>query len=72
MRNFIIYIHLLILLWSLSSGGKITDFDKCIGEIRNAQINLVKMPQTKIQCERTTSKCEGNKNSPGKIWYKVV
>jgi len=69
MRNFIICILLLILLWS---AGKITDYDKCIGEIRNAQTNLVKMPQTKTQRERTTSKCEGNKNSPGKIWYKVL
>jgi len=38
MRNFITYILLIILLWSLSSGGKVTDYDKCIGEIRNAQI----------------------------------
>jgi len=62
MRNFIIYI-LLLMLWLLGSGGKITDYDKCVGEIRNAEINLVKMPQMKIQHERTTSKCEGNKTA---------
>jgi hypothetical protein len=43
--------------------GEIMDYDKCIGEIRNAQINLVKLPQMKSQHKRNTSKCEGNKTA---------
>jgi serine/threonine-protein kinase RIO1 len=71
MSNFIIYIPLIILLRSLSSGGKITDYNTCIGEIRNAQINLVKAPQMKIQKERTTRKCEGNKTASEKFVIKL-
>lgn len=70
MRNFIIYV-LLILLWSLSSGGKIRGYDKCIGGIRNAQINLVKMPQMKMQHERTTSKSGSNKTALEKFGIKL-
>jgi hypothetical protein len=55
----------------MNSGGKTTDYDKCMGEIRNSQINLVKIPQMKIQHGRTTSKREGNKRALEKLGIKL-
>jgi hypothetical protein len=49
------------------------DYDKCIGEIKNAQINLVELPQMKSQHKRNTrtSKCKANKTASEKFVIKL-